>query len=874
MAMGINTNIPSLNAQRNLSKSQDGLTTSLQRLSSGLRINSAKDDAAGLAITDRMTSQINGLTQASRNANDGISLTQTAEGALQESTNILQRIRELAVQSSNATNSASDRLSLQSEVNQLVSELDRIADTTSFNGIKLLDGSYQSEQFQVGANSGETIDVNIGKATSDSLGIEKTSTDNNVLGSSVATNGNYVSTHGDTFNESVAAVTYADALDATALAGGTPADQTISITNPDGISADVVLASGDATQLDASSIASRLDAQNGVTASASNSVIIDSPAFDGVENGDEISFDITSGDGTVTETVHFSYNQDTYEEDFDSNMSTAVSNLNQTHANEDLSYDSSNNSLSSLSGTNLGMDDFTIINTARGSISSDFNSAITFDIDYDGGTANTISIGGASSIADIVTDLKTEGATDNGDNTYTFTTTDGTESITFTHDTTAQTLTFQTSTDGSVANSNDVDVTAAEAATTASFALTPGTGSAGGNPAAALTTTAAIITPLTAVVTSVDSTIKFGEATVSDLANTNDTEAAIQIGKVDIFLDDNYSIASDLSNVAGAGPLSIFSVAATDEAEVTEGGQADVSEGNNVESQKLTIAGTGSGSVNVATNDSADAIVAKINAIADDTGVNATASSTATLGNLTGDGVVSLTLNGESLSATVTTNDLTALASSINDQTGKTGVTASLNVDNNEITLSNNTGEDISILDFQNSNGAGTVDVTGGLGQSSTLTSNKGDSSVIGGTVEFKSGATSFSVSSNIDASDGGLFATNAGVLNSSDLETVDTLDISTVEGANAAMDIIDGALANIDSTRADLGAIQNRFTSTISNLSVSVENLSAARSRIQDTDFAAETAELTRNQILQQAGTAMLAQANQLPQGVLSLLG
>jgi len=131
MALTINTNVPSLNAQRNLGKSQNALATSMQRLSSGLRINSAKDDAAGLAISDRMTSQIRGLNQATRNANDGISLSQTAEGAMQESTNILQRIRELGVQSANATNSAADRQALQSEVNQLKSELNRIANSTT-----------------------------------------------------------------------------------------------------------------------------------------------------------------------------------------------------------------------------------------------------------------------------------------------------------------------------------------------------------------------------------------------------------------------------------------------------------------------------------------------------------------------------------------------------------------------------------------------------------------------------------------------------------------------------------------------------------------------------------------------------------------------
>jgi flagellin len=153
MASVINTNISSMNAQRNLTTSQSSLATSLQRLSSGLRINSAKDDAAGMAISDRMTAQIRGMNQAARNANDGISLAQTAEGDLQQIGNNLQRMRELTVQSANASNSASDRAALQNEVVQLRDEIDRVSSASSFNGVKLLDGSFTSQTFQVGANN-------------------------------------------------------------------------------------------------------------------------------------------------------------------------------------------------------------------------------------------------------------------------------------------------------------------------------------------------------------------------------------------------------------------------------------------------------------------------------------------------------------------------------------------------------------------------------------------------------------------------------------------------------------------------------------------------------------------------------------------------
>lgn len=174
MAQMINTNIASLNAQRNLTTSQNSLATSLQRLSSGLRINSAKDDSAGLAISERFTTQIRGNEQAARNANDGISLAQTAEGDLEQIGNNLQRIRELAVQSSNATNSASDRASINNEARQLIDEIDRVAGNSSFNGHKLLDGTFTAQSFQVGANntSNDRITVaSIASAKSSALGL-------------------------------------------------------------------------------------------------------------------------------------------------------------------------------------------------------------------------------------------------------------------------------------------------------------------------------------------------------------------------------------------------------------------------------------------------------------------------------------------------------------------------------------------------------------------------------------------------------------------------------------------------------------------------------------------------------------------------------
>jgi flagellin len=199
MPQVIGTNVASLNSQRSLNTSQNALSTSLQRLSSGLRINSAKDDAAGLAISARMTSQISGLNQASRNANDGISMAQTAEGGLQSVTESLQRMRELAVQSSNASNSGTDRAAIQQEVDQLVQQINTVSSQTAFNGVKLLDGTFNSQAFQIGANTGEKITISsIASAKADSLGVGTTSSYSASLSSTVTKGA--ISTGGITVN--------------------------------------------------------------------------------------------------------------------------------------------------------------------------------------------------------------------------------------------------------------------------------------------------------------------------------------------------------------------------------------------------------------------------------------------------------------------------------------------------------------------------------------------------------------------------------------------------------------------------------------------------------------------------------------------------
>ena len=185
MALSVVTNTASINSQRNLSKSGEGLATSMQRLSSGMRINSAKDDAAGMQIANRLTSQINGLGVAQRNANDGISMAQTAEGAMQESSAILQRMRDLSLQSANGSNGAEDRAALQKEMGALQQELTRISETTKFGATSLLDGTFGTKQFQVGANANETINVTLGNMAADAIGAYEVNDPSATLGAVV-----------------------------------------------------------------------------------------------------------------------------------------------------------------------------------------------------------------------------------------------------------------------------------------------------------------------------------------------------------------------------------------------------------------------------------------------------------------------------------------------------------------------------------------------------------------------------------------------------------------------------------------------------------------------------------------------------------------
>ena len=683
MASFINTNIASLNAQRNLTSSQSSLTTSLQRLSSGLRINSAKDDAAGLAISQRFSAQIGGLTQASRNANDAISLAQTAEGALSGVGDNLQRLRTLAVQSANSTNSDSDRAAIQSEVTSLVSEIGRVAGTTQFNGINLLDGSFKAQSFQVGANANQTIAVSVDAATTDKLG---------------------------------------------------------------------------ATQ------ASALTASNNGTALSAGDLTL---------NGVSVGGSVAASDNAS----------------------------------------SKNNSASAIAKA-----------AAINAVSAQSGVTATVDANEVAGSAQTV---GASSAA---------------------------------------TLTVNGVTTGSITLSGTDGKADRSAVITAINAVSGQTGvvaTDGGSSAAGIKLTAA--DGRNVVVSTSSASLTAGNTGLANVGGTT------QYGKFTLTSANAISVTGNATNLKNggvvAGSYSTQTAYATTKAGVALGFAAgDFKINGQAIGASLTTTDTASSK-----NQDFSAIskAAAINALSDTTGVTATANANnvdgsaqtvaaATANTLTVNGITTgpITLGGTDGAA-----DRSAVITAINAISGQTGVKA---IDGGSslggIKLSAADGRNVDV----STSGASLTAANTGL---ATFGTNYGTFTLSSAKSITISAGTTGATASSIGTLDAGTYGAGRSG------QSLATIDVSTAAGANAAITAIDNAISSVNTSRASLGAIQNRFASTVSTLQSTTENLSAAKSRITDADFASETANLTRGQILQQAGTAILAQANSLPNGVLALL-
>ncbi|MDP3844617.1 MAG: flagellin [Oxalobacteraceae bacterium] len=697
MSSMINTNIASLNSQNNLNKSQAALTTSLQRLSSGLRINSAKDDAAGMAISERMGSQITGLNQATRNSNDGISMSQTAEGALSSISDSLQRIRELAVQSANGSNTDADRASMQAETSQLLSEIDRVSTQTKFNGRALLDGSLNNQQFQVGANSGETISFSVASARTAKLG-----------------------------SSDASAITTAQNAGSTALVEGAFTLNGVLI-GPSLASADTASSgSAEASSIAKAAAVNAKSAESGVTATINATEVAGTSMTAGASSG------------SVT-----------------------------------------------INGVSITIDTTDDAASTRAAVVS----AINAKKDQTGVTA-----------------------VDTGD------------------------------------DKGGVKLVAAD----------------GRN----------IVTTLTTVTA----------------ANTGLAAAGTNTGSITLNSDKAIVITSNQNGASGTGGIKDAGLAVGTYSAQTA--YASTTSTTNVTSGALTTFVAGDFTINgaqigasVASSDTASsadkassgiAKAAAINALSSQTGVTATVNATQVQGTAMTAGASTggtLTINGVTTASIATyasaADTRKAVVDAINAKSGQTGVVATdTNDDSKGVTLAAADGRNI----IMSAATTGTL-TAANTGLSADVLLASGSEKIATSTLTLSS-TKAFSIETGSTGTGTAALNLKVGTYGAGRSgDSLDKLDISTVEGANKALVAIDNALKSVNSARANMGAIQNRFSAVVSNLQSTSENLTASRSRIRDADFASETASLTRGQILQQAGTAMLAQANSLPNGVMALL-
>jgi len=682
MAQVVNTNVPALFSQRQLNKTNSMLETSLQRLSSGLRINSAKDDAAGLAIGTRFQAQIKGMDVAMRNANDGVSMTQTAEAGLDEITTSLQRLRELAVQASNGTLTGQDRESLNMEAQQLIAEIGSISESTQFNGIKLLDGTAQDVTLQVGANAGQTMNFDIDGARTDQLGVMQ----------STSLSSSYV--RGDVDNET--AMQQGDLIiNGVEIGGSVASYDTASSTR------------AAASAISKAAAINEKSAETGVTAQL-NTTLVEGAAMTagGVAT---TSGEVTVNGVTITVTMA--------DQDAAATRTSVVNAINE-------------------------------------------RSGVT------GVTAH-----------------------DTGD------------------DATGVQLQAE---DG-----RNVSVTFTNGITSA------GTGILGGD-----------ITYGTFTLTS-DKTITLEEGLGGKLDRTGLTEGDFEKGVAYLSSSANNGTAIASADFTINGTLIGPSVATSD-----------------------ALSSTGNSS-------SAIAKAAAINKISEQTGVTATVDANLARGTgMTGASENGfMAINGVTTATIATTADEAqnriVVAHAINQISARTGIQAV------------NTGDDATGVELVAQDGRNVKASSDG-----TLTAASTGvtfATTYGGfTLESSKAITIGAGTTGMEEHAGltlGTFGHGEGGTALKDL------DLTTAEGAQAAISSIDNALDSVSDSRSNLGALQNRINSTVSRLQSASESFSAARSRIMDADFAAETAQMTKAQVLQQAGVAMLAQAKALPQQVMSLL-
>jgi flagellin len=839
MASYINTNIASLNAQRNLTASQGALQTSLQRLSSGLRINSAKDDAAGLAISSRFTTQINGLDQASRNANDGISLAQTAEGSLGAISDNLQRIRELSVQAANSTNSASDRAAINQEVQQRLAEIDRTASQTSFNGQKILDGSFGTANFQVGANAGETISVNLGTSMrTNSVGAVATTTTAAAIGAT-ATGGSITT----------GAITAGDFSKVTAG----PVDASISVTPASLLFGN----SSNAVNSFTLNAANADFSTAGVTATAKTFTTTGTPV-DFATNGDFTTaganshFDIVDDAGnTITIALDGNdYSQGTAGNDSAQFVTDVNNALSAAGSATTLSFSGGQFTLTAgATGSSTTQPVFANIGSAAATLGISTTGNNAGGVDGVTTTNTTFTVGGHSvtlsgdysqgtagnDAAQLATDLQTKLQV--FDSNYTVSQTGGafTISLAGSSDPTAVAI-AGTDAGANAAGINDSAGSAGAVSGNASFTVDGQAITLNAN----YSDTNALATAIASKLNTAAGTTA-GDPGSYAAVNTNGT---IKISKVG---DTGAALAITVSDSQATAAGFKTSVTGAPGSAATTSSALSFS----VDGQAITLTGNDATLADVKTD-----LQGKLDA-AFGAGKYTAALADTTSGANTGLKITNNTAGSDGVA--ISGSDTNAIAKGFADATGTDGVTSG----------------SVTLTDFKIAVGStdavslnGTYDSADDLAAEINKSVSGVYASVSGGKLNLTS--SSDLTLSGADATGSLGFAATSVTANSGSLSSSNTL---TVDGALSTIQRVDSALNSVSTLRSTFGAVQNRFESVISNLSSTSENLSAARSRIQDADFAAETATLTRGQILQQAGTAMLAQANSLPNGVLALL-
>ena len=741
MANVINTNISSLNAQRNLSTSQSSLATSLQRLSTGLRINSAKDDAAGQAISTRMTAQINGMQQASRNANDGISMSQTAEGAMGSINDILLRMRDLSVQASNGTNGTAERATIHNEVDQLYQEIDRISGDANFNGIKLLDGSAKNNTFQVGANAGQSISFSIGEVSTKSL----------KLSGSAAASGD---------------ISSGRIKDSTAPGLDTLSNASLSI-NGTAIKFDSKDVAGADDHRSASEIVKAINGSTsttGVTASASN-VVKGNAAGTGVLAAGDLTITVQKADGTAGEDISIAASK---------NMDELVANIN-----------------AQVGGITAALDDKGVL-----TLSNDTGAAITIK-SKDADAAKAAGLDSATAAAAVTYNGYISLSGQNGTEIKL-----GGEDL--------AKFGFNASTGSGKLSGSAAIVAEKVNANTAVEELNK----LGGGKAI----TSADKVKINGVELNQDAfNNAFTAAEKAQAINNLTAQTGVKAtATTDAFVDLSAAEVGDKYAINGK----TYTLKADDPA---PGGDGTTKEQLVKDIQAAFAAGT-SGGVNA----EIDAKSGKVH-----------------LSSSTGQDIV---IGGDP------------------------DAVAAHGVDPDDAAATANTGT-ISISTAADSAGEILNTATPGADPDADPAIPEASAIAVRGKISLSSEG-----GSPIKLEDGnsGAGLAKLGLVEqggSADPILGGKLDVSTAKGAQDAIGRIDKAIAAVAEQRSNMGAVQNRLSTTISNLSTATENASAARSRIQDADFATETANMTRGQILQQAGTAMLAQANSLPNGVLSLL-